>query len=352
MTPFQKFIVKAYRMLAMGVLTCVLLAAASYFCLVLLYGLNSSWGAPVILTKSSPRILAMSAESFRARQGLDTVVGQVELRKGEIQGLEVQKASLEDLVKRYEGALQSQKRLDSGLSGSLSQLARDKRAVDNKTAEVVAANRKTEAAIERELAAGVITAETASRMRGQMVATEASLSAGRIGTASLEHQMSELTSGIATLDGGAASPKALENLARLAALKNELSDVTLKLEQARRELTVKQGEVESLTAFLNTLKNSPYFRVAQGGQSVNEFAFVPYDNAASAVVGAPVYSCLLEVVFCRKVGTIKGVTGDEEKGRHPIFQRDLRGTLVELDLTNAAAAKNRVLFFGSAPLFL
>ena len=42
----------------------------------------------------------------------------------------------------------------------------------------------------------------------------------------------------------------------------------------------------------------------------------------------------------------------EEKGRHPVFQRDIRGFLVDLELTDEAAAKERVLFFGGRPLIL
>lgn len=51
-TPCSKVLVKAYHRLAMVVLTCVLLATAGYFCLVMLYGLDSAWG-PLVMESDS-----------------------------------------------------------------------------------------------------------------------------------------------------------------------------------------------------------------------------------------------------------------------------------------------------------
>jgi len=352
MTPFQKFFVKSYRWLAVLVLGAVLLAAACYFGMVLIYGVNKSWGAPVIMSKSSPRIVSMTAEVFRARQALDTLKLGLSSAAQARTALVTQKEWLADLIARYEDSLQAQKRVDQALTGKLGRLASEKRSVDAKTAKVVKANRVLAESIDKELRAGLITEEAAARARSQIVSAEAALNTGLIGTASLENQVSELTYGIRTIDGAATSPKALESLARLNVLKRELTEVDLKLTSLDAEAAVKTTERKELETFLEKLTSSPYYLAAYGAQSVHQFAFVPYENEDSVEVGAPVYSCLLEVLLCSKVGVVKAVTHDEEKGRHPVFQRDIRGFLVDLELTDKDAAKERVLFFGGRPLFL
>jgi len=352
MTSFQKFFVKSYRWLAVLILGAVLLAAACYFGMVLIYGVNKSWGAPFILSKSSPRIVSMTAEVFRARQALDTLKLGLSSTAQARTALVTQKEWLTDLIARYENSLQAQKRVDQALTGKLDRLASEKRGVDSKTAEVVKANRVLAESIDKELKAGLITEEAAARARSQIVSTEAALNTGLIGTASLENQVSELTYGIRTIDGAATSPKALESLARLNVLKRELTEVDLKLTSLDAETTVKTTERKELETFLEKLTSSPYYLAAYGAQSVHQFAFVPYENEDSVEVGAPVYSCFLEVLLCSKVGVVKAVTQDEEKGHHPVFQRDIRGFLVDLELTDKDAAKERVLFFGGRPLFL
>ncbi|ANH76681.1 hypothetical protein ACS15_5510 [Ralstonia insidiosa] len=352
MTLFQKFFVKGYRWLAVLILASVLLAAACYFGMVFIYGVNKSWGAPVIMSKSSPRIVSMTADVFRARQALDTLKLKLNSAAKARTALIKQKEWLIDLAARYEESLQVQKRVDQALTGKLGRLAGEKRSVDAKSAEVVKANRVLAESIDKNLNAGLITEEAAARARSQIVSAEILLNTGLIDTVSLESRMSELNYGIRTIDGAATSPKTLESLARLSVLKRELTEAELKLADLDAETAVNTAERKELETFLEKLTSSPYYLAAYGAQAVHQFAFVPYENEESVAVGAPVYSCFLEVLLCSKVGVVRAVTQDEEKGRHPVFQRDIRGFLVDLELTDEAAAKERVLFFGGRPLIL
>lgn len=352
MNPFQKFFVKGYRIAAVAILSFVLFAAGSYFLTMGVFSVNSSWSAPVIISKTNARIMAISSEVFRAQQAIDALTVEANLLKSESTHLSAQEATLIDLVGRYEKALTAQQNMDDRLSGRLNNLTADKRAVDRKAAQVVAANAALEQSIEKELKAGLITAEAAARARAQVFSAQAQLNAGLLGTASLEHQVSELNGSLATMKGAAESPKALESLARVTVLKRELIEVQLKLKKNEMELVNKEREAKTLRSFLATLENSPYYQVAMGADAEHTFAFVPYDNEGSAKVGAPVYSCFAKILFCSKVGTIKSVSKEEEKVRHPIFHRDVRGFLVDMDLEDGKAAKDKVLFFGSAPLFL
>lgn len=350
MNPFQKFFVKSYRFAAVGILSFVLLAAASYFAIVAIFSVNSTWSAPVIISKSNPRIVAITGEVFRATQAIDALDLQVTMLNGEAAFLNQQETTLVDLVGRYDQALIAQQKQDRNLSGRLSSLTSAKRGVDRMAANAVASTSILEKSIEQELKAGLITAEAAARSRSQVVAAHSTLSAGLLSTAALDYQVSELTGSLATMGGGAQSPKALESVARVAELKRELMDVNLKQQKNSLEMVNKVREVATLRTFIATLEDSPYYQVAMGDVAEHTFAFVPYENEASAQVGTDVYSCFAKVIFCSKVGTIKSVSKDEEKGRHPVFQRDVRGFLVDMQLEAGKGAKDQVLFFGSAPL--
>lgn len=358
-TKFQKFlsipilrsaILWGYTHMAVLVLALILGGAASFFLTTAVFYFNTGWAAPIILSKSSPRIASLGAEVLRGRQSENALRLAIQGRNGELELLDVQKTRLADLIARFEKSLASQASADSGLGGQLGRLAKDKQVVDKRTAAVVAQNKSLERAIDKELAAGIITAEAAARARNQIVAAEASLNNGEISTASLHYQVRELAGGVSTLQGGAASTRALENVARLSALQGELSETELKIALAEKDLAAKMVELGELTQFLATLTSSPYYKALTSDSKSQTFAFVPYENRKSAEVGAEVYACKLKIVLCSYVGTVAGISDDEEKGRHPMFPSDVRGVLVDLNLAKDDAAKDMVLFFGSKPL--
>jgi hypothetical protein len=73
-------------------------------------------------------------------------------------------------------------------------------------------------------------------------------------------------------------------------------------------------------------------------------------DAPDAAVVA-VYGCLLNLVLCHQVGTIRRVFSDEVTDVHPVFKKPIRGVLVQLELADVNAAKDYVLFLGRKPLW-
>jgi hypothetical protein len=91
-------------------------------------------------------------------------------------------------------------------------------------------------------------------------------------------------------------------------------------------------------------------RAAQGNVTV---ALFPYDNRGSVKAGAPLYSCMLGFVLCRKVGKVAEVLPGELEVHHPLHgAQSLRGQAARLELWRPQAAERPVLFAGRAPLFL
>jgi hypothetical protein len=86
------------------------------------------------------------------------------------------------------------------------------------------------------------------------------------------------------------------------------------------------------------------------GQQRIYFAFVPYDDQANATPGSPIYDCYLNMIACRKVGTVGQIFPGEQQATHPIFKTQIRGFLIQMDLDHPESAKSKTVFMGKKPL--
>ncbi|MFL9928712.1 hypothetical protein P0D88_05455 [Paraburkholderia sp. RL18-103-BIB-C] len=348
----QKPLIKGYRWLAVTLLGVILVSVVCYGALALTYLANSSWIAPVILTKSDPRVAALAGQVFAAKQNLDTMIEELDSSSQAHILLQTQHDWLAGIIDRYEHSLVSEKDASAAFNQQLGKLVVEKRESTAHVADAVAANRKLGENIDQELKAGLITAATAAQLKSSLVASESQLSDNKIGTATLINQISELSRGVQSLGGGDTSPQALYSLAQVSVLKQELSETDLKLVQLNADVEAKSKQVGELKTLLQSLKASPFYMAAYGVNDLRRFAFVPYDNEDAVQVGAPIYACALQIVICSKVGTVKALTKDESVVTHPVFNTPLRGTLAELEMTDKDAAKKLTLFVGHRPLYV
>ncbi len=339
-------------MLASIILVGVLAAALGYFATIIIYTVNDEWVAPIILTKSSSRVMATGAEAFRARQAVSALEVSRDSLRLEIGLQERQQAEVRDLLERFKQAQQVEQRASSQLAGRLGNLQSAHQSHDRRAVQLSAATRAMQGAIEKDLNAGLITKEAAMRSMAQIISMDGAATGGRLNTVKLGEQVRELRDGIRTMEGGSQSTRALESVSRVFALEKELAETEILLLKNRADLQNKTVEFEKLQAILETVEATPYYRIAQGDTESASFAFVPYENEHAAKVGEVVYSCWAKVIFCRPVGSVAWVGRDEERGFHPVFQRDIRGFLVQLELDKPNAAKDQVLYLGSAPIWL
>ena len=81
-----------------------------------------------------------------------------------------------------------------------------------------------------------------------------------------------------------------------------------------------------------------------------EVALVPYANVEKAHKGAELYGCRLGMFFCHEVGSVLEVMPSEVQVESPHGSNTSRGVMIELKLTDPAAAREDVLFAGGKPL--
>lgn len=126
------------------------------------------------------------------------------------------------------------------------------------------------------------------------------------------------------------------------------------LRQAENDVNTKQEMVDAsqralsvATKVVDNLQGSALFEAFNSNNHNVNIAFVPYDNSKS-LAGAAIYTCRLEIIWCRQVGTIIKVYDDEQLVEFPLFNiklsRTERGTFALINLTEKDAYKNLVMF--------
>jgi hypothetical protein len=118
------------------------------------------------------------------------------------------------------------------------------------------------------------------------------------------------------------------------------------LQRRIKELDVRTGEQDVV---INRLAASPYMKATKQRKVV---AFVPYQNLRNAQPGTRLYGCSWGLVMCSRIGKIVSLLDGEVQETHPHDDSLQRGVLVEIELTDAKAAENPVLFAGGKPLFV
>lgn len=121
----------------------------------------------------------------------------------------------------------------------------------------------------------------------------------------------------------------------LAVVERELANLDTSIAAAR-------GTVERLS--------SSYYLKARGQKIV--VGFVPYENLSTASPGTALYRCSWGLINCSEVGKVLSVLDGEVSERHPEKDRVLRGVMIEMQLSDAGAGQDAVLFAGGKPFWI
>src|SRR5208283_3311031 len=195
-----------------------------------------------------------------------------------------------------------------------------------------------DATIDKELAAGLITKSDATHATLLLVKSNGELTDSKIATTLLKDTIWEKTLPTTTY---------LDTLHKKAELESEIACLGIVIDTAQKQIATERNQVAKLDQALRAAKQTPLWAAMQGSRT--NVALVPYDNQAVVNEGAAVYDCYLSFVACRQVGTVKATFVGEQHATHPIFRTDLRGFLVQLELTDPDSARSKTLFVGSKP---
>jgi hypothetical protein len=342
--PRQSFLYKSiitlYRVFAIVVLYAVLLGILAYAFIMGFYAINTTWAAPVIISSSDEKSLDFLQKLVTSQQMLEDLHVDTLHQQTTLNEMSKHLASLEALDPELQRAIVRERIHDRLTGPQLATLDNQKQADNFKTQAVLAQLQQLESSINKDLAAGLITKSDAATQLAAINQSRDAYTDSRIAQVLLSDNV---------LDKTTNGTKSLDILDKQAELRFEIAQLDVTLAVSEKQLQEDNRQIDRLRSAIATAKQSPYYLNATGNSRLY-FAFVAYDNQSSAKVGAPVYDCYLDMVFCRKVGTVKQIFLGEEDITHPIFKTQVRGFTIQMDLSHPNSAKSKTVFLGRKPL--
>ncbi|HEY6305930.1 MAG TPA: hypothetical protein VI488_05645 [Candidatus Angelobacter sp.] len=335
-----KSVLTLYRIFGILTLYLVLAGVIAYAFVMGFYAVNTSWAAPVILSPADDKSLDFTEKIVTSKQTLEDLKVDKKRLDSSITEMTGHRTSLLNLDPELQAAIAREKAHDRTTGPQLSQLDQQKQADNLKTQDVMAQVKRVEAAIDKDLAAGLITKGDAATQRAALNQAQTSYTDSKINEVLLKDNILEKTTN---------GTKAVDVLDKQAELKSEIAQLDIAINVAQEQAREESKQIDRLKSAIKTAEQTPY-NLSVSGKSTVYFAFVPYDNQGSVSVGAPVYDCYLNMVACRKVGTVKQIFSGEEHAIHPIFRTDIRGFMVQMDLDHPESAKSKTVFLNRKPL--
>lgn len=335
-----KLVITLYRVFAITVLYLVLAGIVSYAFVMGFYAVNSSWAAPIILSAADEKSLDFREKLVTSQQTIEDLKVDTKKLESGVAEMTKHRAALLALEPELQDAIAREQNHNLTAGPELAALDQQKQADNLKTQRVLAQLKEVESNINKDLAAGLIT-------QGDAATQLAALN--QAGGAYTDSKIAEVLLTDSVLDKTTTGTNSLDVLVKQAELRSEVAQLDVAINVAEKQLQEETRQIDRLRQAIQTAKQSPYYLNASGEKTLY-FAFVPYDNQTSAVAGAVIYDCYLNMVACRKVGSLKQIFAGEELAVHPIFKTQIRGFLIQMNLDHADSAKSKTVFLGRKPL--
>jgi len=335
-----RVVITLYRVFAITVLYLVLTGILAYAFVMGFYAVNSSWAAPVILSATDEKSLDFREKLVTSQQTIEDLKVDTNKLQSGLDEMKKHRGSLLELEPELQQAIVRERTHNRTTGPELATLDQQKQADNLKTKKVLAQLKEVEANINKDLAAGLITKGDAATQLAALNTAQGAYTDSRI---------AEILLTDSVLDKTTTGTNSLDVLEKQAELRSEVAQLDIAINIAEKQLQEETRQVDRLREAIRTAKQSPYY-LSASGEKTSYFAFVPYDNQANAAVGAAVYDCYLNMVGCRRVGTVKQIFPGEEQAIHPIFKTQIRGFLIQMNLDHAESAKSKTVFLGRKPM--
>ncbi|MFM0375799.1 hypothetical protein PQQ72_02090 [Paraburkholderia strydomiana] len=345
---FQNTIVSTYRITMAGILLVIVIGVLSYLFLMGFYAVNRNWSAPIVLSPTQekvlayqPQVSALEAALLKNRVDLATATEKYRVISRQIADTRV-------IIEQFEAAAHSESHALALTEADMRSVLGRKR-IDSMQTENAASDAKPMlASVDSDLAAGLITKDVAMSRRLSIRSALNAITDSHISEIALREQARAAAAASRTLGGGqAVSLTALQSLTNEAQLRMTLAQAMVDAETARQSVDQLRATVANAERVLSVAKRSPYYLALTRTVPV---VFVQYDNLANATPGAPVFDCYLQVIACRKVGTVEHVYDAEEYARQPLFKTDIKGRFARVAFSVKSAEQSPVVFIDHKPL--
>jgi len=344
-TNHKQMIINTYRGLGFVVLSIIVVVLVGYIATSAFYFVSDSWVQPMVVSKSDEKVLTLQSQVTAQLNERDRILAELNQADRNIAVQQTFQAEFAEAIR-------------ADLSGRKAALTR-MRQIANSYGSARAKIRKSNSAfasssrrkMQQQYAAGLIDRNDMLSGKYQL----AQITTSNLGLAErqaeYENRAEDLEQQADALDaiinqksgeGGAISYDVLK-------IKQEFEMSRLETAKAIENREALKAALTRQDAIIEGLRKSPYLRAIEDGANV---AFVPYGNMDNVEVGAPLYGCALEMVFCHKVGKVKEVLPGEVSFKHPHREKAVRGQMIEVELSDKGSGEEDVLFVGGRPLLL
>jgi hypothetical protein len=338
----QKLVVSTYRLLGFGILSLIVVVLVGYIGTTAFYFLNHTWVTPVALSANDEKVVALQGQlaaqlNERAKLVGDLAESERAIRAEQTFQMQFARAIKKDLEGRR-AALGRVKQLATTAAVTRNQIR-----TTNDDYSASAAAR-----MEDDYKAKMID-------RNAMLAGKFQLAQISSANLSLAERQAEFNQRAAELAAETQSLDAiLSDKTASAALSYDVLKIARDYQTSKLALAREMGNRDRLTASLarqdkiiEGLQQSAYLRAVSDNASV---ALVPYKNLDNVEKGTKLYGCRLNMLFCHEVGKVLDILPGEVEVKHPSRDSVLRGRMIEMQMTDADAAQDEVLFAGGKPL--
>ena len=349
MKKIQDFYLTSYRLIGFVFLVGLISSILWYAFSMLFFIANSSWSVPLILSPNQERVMIHQEHVLSLEHQINKNVAELKAFKQALGHKKIILIGAQKLLVRVDQSmlLQSEQYIQNSII--FDRLSEEKRINVVELKQLLSKINNREVIIDKELTVGLITKQealaahlTSSKIRSDLVNAKASMHDLRQRALDSSHAASTLNGSENHLLSMDKVVKKVELENQIAQLKSDIFSLVVSTEQLKKT-------IDSKKKVLALMMNSPYILATKVPTTV---AFVPYRNLTRATVGAPVYSCWLDMVLCYQSGRISRVYKAEEYSRHPIFKSDIKGQLIGVVFNNETDSQKKLLFLNSKPLLL
>jgi hypothetical protein len=355
--------VSIYKTIGMAALVVILVGLLAYFALQAFFLVNRSWMAPVILSASHEKVVTLNAQFVQQTQARDLLEAQRMELEARLADADRIVTAQERFLAAYGAALDTEREAAADELEDLARLGRDWQRTQT---EMDGARRAyvdlTRQNLDSLFQTRLIDKESFVGRHFTLAQTAQSAFATAETGRTLRWERDRLERRSLSLNAVADRPAVREAIPEgvgdygVLVMEQQRALAVLELQRARdgrqaiqRGITAIRDAMGGYDRILDGIRHSPYLRALDARVAI---AFVPYDNLPNCAKDVRVYGCSLGLVWCRKVGTVKGVLDGEVTIKHPRSSEVLRGQMVELSLEDPLWAQEPVLHAGGRPFLL
>jgi hypothetical protein len=338
-----KLAVSTYRLLGFGILTLIVLVLVGYIATTAFYFFSKTWVTPVDVSPNDDKVVALQAQLAAQLNEREKLIGDLDQAERAIAAeqafqLEFARAIKVDLADRQHALAKVRSLANTAAS------VRDdiRRTNDDYSAQTVDR-------MQDEYQAGLIDRQQMMAGKYQLAQITSSNLSLAERQAEFEQRAAQLALETSSLDAILADKTATGALSYdVLKIKRDYDASKLELQkdvEARKHI---QASLARLDGIIESVKQSAYLRALTDRAKV---ALVPYSNLDNVAKGTKLYGCRFAMVACHEVGTVLEVLPGEIQLKDPHRDTQLRGRMIEMELTDADAAQDEVLFAGGKPLW-